>query len=128
MSIDALLWRRLDQPGHEAARLVRQQGGWELAGSAVFAHEGQPARLDYLVVCDAGWRTRSVRILGWVGSTPVALELQADGAHRWQLNAAECPTVAGCLDVDLGFSPATNLLPIRRLGLPVDGAADVRCS
>jgi hypothetical protein len=27
--------------------------------------------------------------------------------------------VTGCLDVDLAFTPATNLLPIRRLDLPI---------
>jgi uncharacterized protein len=33
--------------------------------------------------------------------------------------AMEIPAVAGCLDVDLAFTPATNLLPLRRLGLAV---------
>jgi len=33
--------------------------------------------------------------------------------------AMEIPAVAGCLDVDLAFTPATNLLPLRRLGLAI---------
>jgi hypothetical protein len=36
--------------------------------------------------------------------------------------------VQGCLDVDLGFSPSTNLLPIRRLKLEIGARADVRAA
>lgn len=122
----SILWRRLDQAGHEAACLVPHHGGWELAGSAVFAHEGAPVRLDYRIVCDSRWYTRSVRISGWIASASIALDLLADEGRGWKLNGIECPAVAGCPDIDLSFSPATNLLPIRRLGLDVAGAADVR--
>jgi hypothetical protein len=38
--------------------------------------------------------------------------------------AVELPEVAGCLDVDLAFTPATNLLPLRRLGLAVGEGRD----
>ena len=38
------------------------------------------------------------------------------------------PQVRGCIDVDLGFSPVTNTLPIRRLALPVGGEAAVRAA
>jgi hypothetical protein len=125
---NSILWQRLDQPGHEAAQLVQQQDGWELAGSAVFAENGDPVRLDYRVFCDARWHTRSVRVRGWIGSAPVALDIAADEGRRWRLNDGECPAVTGCLDIDLSFSPATNLLPIRRLGLTIGEAADVRAA
>jgi hypothetical protein len=36
--------------------------------------------------------------------------------------------VAGCIDLDLGFSPSTNLLPIRRLGLAVGQEAEVKAA
>ncbi len=34
----------------------------------------------------------------------------------------------GCIDLDLNFSPSTNLLPIRRLALTVGETADVRAA
>ena len=127
MSSHAILWRRLDLPGHEAARLDRSAAGWTLAGAAVFAHEGRPCRLDYLIQCDAEWRTRSAAVRGWVGDEPVEIAIEVD-AGRWRLNGAECPQVEGCIDVDLNFSPSTNLLPIRRLGLAVGEEAEVRAA
>lgn len=47
---------------------------------------------------------------------------------NWWLNEAEQPEVAGCTDIDLNFSPSTNLLPIRRLGLEVGEAAEVQAA
>lgn len=114
-----ILWRRVDPPGHEASRLYRRDGLWRLEGAAVFAHEGRPCRLDYRIACDHAWRTVSTSVSGWVGEREVEIEIAADEARVWRMNGAECPRVAGCIDVDLNFSPSTNLIPIRRLGLAV---------
>jgi len=124
----SVLWRRLDQPGHESARLFSQHSSWHLTGTAVFAHNQQPCRLDYRVVCESGWQTVSGRVAGWVGSETVEIELAVDSARRWWLNGTECPEVAGCIDLDLNFSPSTNLLPIRRLGLAIGQEAEVQAA
>jgi uncharacterized protein len=123
-----ILWRRLDRPGHEAARLTGQDSLWHLAGTAVFAHERQPCRLDYLVVCDSGWQTVSAQVLGWVGGETIKVELSVDSAATWRVNGTECREVSGCIDVDLNFSPSTNLLPIRRLNLGIGQEAKVRAA
>lgn len=128
MADQTILWRRLDRPGHESARLSFRDGSWRLAGTAVFAYDREPCRLDYLIVCDAAWQTRSGRVTGWVGERSVEVELAVDAARRWWLNGAECPDVTGCVDLDLNFSPATNLLPVRRLGLAVGQAAEIRAA
>jgi hypothetical protein len=124
----SILWRRLDQPGHESARLFFKDPSWHLMGTAVFAHNRQPCRLDYLVVCDSGWQTVSGRVTGWVEDETVEIELSVDAARRWRLNGTEYPAVAGCTDLDLNFSPATNLLPIRRLGLAIGQEAQVQAA
>lgn len=127
MPTDAIvLWRRLDLPGHDWARLSPRDGGWLLSGTALFAHEGLPCRLEYRVLCDAAFRTESATVEGWAGSEPVRVRLAADADRRWSLDSREQPQVQGCIDVDLGFTPATNLLALRRLDLPVGAAADVR--
>jgi hypothetical protein len=125
METDAILWRWMDRPGHEAARLGMDGQEWHLAGTSVFAHEGVPCRLDYLVVCDRDWRTVRARVDGWIGARTVACEVAVDADGRWRMNGGEVPAVAGCEDVDLNFSPSTNLLPIRRLGLEIGGEGAV---
>ena len=118
-----ILWRWLDRPGHDSARLQQIGGAWHLRGTSVLSHEGQPCRLDYLVACDAEWRTVGARVSGWIGERTVEVEIAVDADGRWRLNGVEAPEAAGCVDVDLNFSPCTNLLPIRRLRLEIGGEA-----
>lgn len=115
--MQAILWRGFFLPGHEACRLFFQDDQWHLAGTAVFSHNQLPCRLDYRVVCDSGWHTRSGRVSGWLGNTTVEIELRVAPDHQWWVNGQARPAVAGCIDLDLNFSPSTNLLPIRRLNL-----------
>lgn len=128
MTSHTLLWRRLDHPGHEAARLTQHESGWQLEGTAVFVHEQNPCCLAYQVLCDAAWQTVTGRVAGWVGDTAVAVEIAVDAERRWFLNGAECANVAGCVDLDLNFSPSTNLLPIRRLGLAAGQTVPVQAA
>ncbi|MDQ3222664.1 MAG: putative glycolipid-binding domain-containing protein [Gemmatimonadota bacterium] len=121
-----VLWRRLDVHGHDAASLRGADGGAELRGMAVFHDEGGPTALHYLVRCDAEWQTTEAAIDGWSGSRTVQLRVQRTRAGGWTLNGVPCPAVAGCVDLDLSFTPATNLLPLRRLDLLVGQAAEVR--
>jgi hypothetical protein len=123
-----ILWRRLDLPGHEAAELSRIAGGWRLSGAAVLAYSERPCRLQYVITLDAEWHTRRCRVRGYIGAAPARLSLARDPAGEWTVDDARAATLSGCDDVDLGFSPATNLLPIRRLGLSVGASAPVRAA
>jgi hypothetical protein len=128
ISVRTLLWRRLDRPGHEAARLVWHQPFWQLSGTAVWSHDGTVCRLEYAVACDAGWLTRHAWVTGWVGARHVRVDLLALTDRRWRLDGRACPAVDGCPDVDLSFTPSTNLIPVRRLGLAVGEEAAVRAA
>lgn len=123
-----ILWRRIDRPGHDAARLSATDQRWRLSGCAVFLHDGDPCRLDYEVICNRSWRTLSAAVLGWAGAMSVQVRVTAGEHGRWTLNGAACPEVDGCIDVDLNFSPSTNLLPVRRLALDVGAVARVRAA
>jgi hypothetical protein len=123
--MQAILWRRLDVPGHEWASLVRQDDDWVLSGTAILVHAERPCQLQYRVVCNRHWETVSSQIKGWTGGEPVDIRIDADANRRWKFGGVAHPAVEGCIDVDLGFSPATNLLPIRRLGLEVGEEAAV---
>jgi hypothetical protein len=124
MGVASILWRRLDTPGHDACRLDRRAAGWRLEGTAVFRHEGVPARLAYYVVCDLAWRTRQGYVQGWLGADSIEWSAARTNAGVWTLNGAIVPNLENCLDLDFGFTPATNLLQIRRLALDEGQVAD----
>jgi hypothetical protein len=117
------LWQRLDVPGHDACRLVELASGWLLQGTAVFLEADAPASLSYEVSCDAHWICQSAHVHGFHGGRSLDFRIARDGAGRFTLNDVPSALPAG-LDLDLGFTPATNLLQLRRLDLRVCQAAD----
>jgi hypothetical protein len=118
------LWRRLDTPGHDAALLTGTTAGWSLRGTAVFEHDGGPACLSYLVELDPGWRTRRGSIEGFVSGRAVRALVERH-AGGWTLDGAPVPGLGHLIDLDLGFTPATNLQQIRRAGLRVGESVDL---
>ncbi|MBA2686031.1 MAG: putative glycolipid-binding domain-containing protein [Gemmatimonadaceae bacterium] len=124
-----MIWNRLDTPGHDMATVARRGEGWRLAGHAIFTHEGRSSKLDYDIYCDERWRTHFVSVSGLASDVLVSHELTRglDGVWR-DADDAPFASLTGCIDIDLGFTPATNLLPIRRLALEIGASAPVRAA
>ena len=111
----SILWHRLDQArsgGHDGCLLSKTGDGWSLKGQAVFTQEGGSCGLSYEIDCDARWLTRAARVAGFLH-----YQLDRFGDSDWTLNGKRQTQVAGLIDLDLAFTPATNLLPIRRFDL-----------
>lgn len=122
---EIILWRRLDLPGHEIATIHRWLDEWRVSGVAVFVESGSPCRIEYEIRCDARWTTRGCALQGAIGAQAVHVNIEREVGGTWSVNGDEVAELHGCADIDLGFSPVTNLLPIRRLALPIGGRASV---
>lgn len=116
-TIECGLWRWLAGTGLERFELIRVGEEWVLRGT-ILARPESPAEARYQIVCDAQFRTRLVQVTLQDSGDERRLELSAENG-RWYANGQEAPSVRGAIDVDLGWSPSTNTLPIRRLGLGV---------
>lgn len=60
-----------------------------------------------------------------VGDRRVSIERSESG---WTVDGEARPDLAGALDIDITATPATNMLPVRRLGLPVGAHADIEAA
>ena len=125
---ETILWRRLDLPGHEIVTITPAADGWRLEGVAVLVESGRPCRIEYDIDCDLRWMTRRCAIRGHVGEQRVSLDVVRSSTGVWSIGGTEATALEGCDDIDLGFSPSTNLLPIRRLALPVGAHSVVRAA
>jgi|SRR5687767_3613061 len=126
MEMDTILWRRVDAAGHDACRLVEKDEGWRLEGAAAFRHDdGTSACLAYELSADGQWRTQEGTIRGWVGARAFDFRITQQSPGIWTLNDQAVSHLEGCVDLDLGFTPATNLFQIRRIALQVGQGADV---
>ena len=117
-------WRRLDVTGTDRCGLTRLGSGWRIDGAAEYADPRGPARLAYAVEADEEWRTLSGVVRGTVGVETVSLDIRRAEADRWSVNGRLVPGLDGLVDLDLGFTPATNLFPLRRLALRIGESAD----
>ena len=114
-----ILWRRLDSPGHDSCCLWKSGDGWQLSGTAIFLHDQRPCLLSYEVNTDSNWATCTANISGYVGKSIIALAIARTPNNYWSINNMELQEAADCIDLDLGFTPATNLIAIRRLSLAI---------
>ncbi|URK17966.1 putative glycolipid-binding domain-containing protein [Thalassospira sp. GO-4] len=114
-------WVDWDGKGLEHCVCQTDADGIKLEGVVIGTREGQYGG-SYLVVTDASYATREVRV-SYVGGAH--MHVTSDGKGNWFdcLADRDLPFLTGCFDVDIGITPATNMLPIRRLQLP---AGEVR--
>jgi hypothetical protein len=123
--VASVLWRRLNDEGSDVCHLFEQSSGWLVAGTAVFLEDNRIAELHYEVNCDARWITQTGFVSGSVGERRFDLEVSVDEERNWQVNGKAVPEASGCVDLDLNFTPATNLIQFRRLGLGIGTYAEV---
>lgn len=90
----------------------------------MFRHEGMAAHLAYQVTCDREWRSQRGQVRGWLGVETVDLTVARTAEGAWMLDGSVVPGLESCPDLDLGFTPATNVIPLRRLRLNEGQAAD----
>jgi uncharacterized protein len=113
----SLLWRRHDVPSMEHFRLWEHADGPRLEGTVVGVQARVPTTVTYVVDCAPDWTTRRARVEAIVAGVASRTELLVDDGGRWWRDGRELPELHGCVDVDISVTPATNTLPIRRLGL-----------
>ena len=120
----SLLWQRHDAPSIEHFRLWEHTEGPRLEGTVVGVSGDLPATVVYQVECAPDWSTRRAVVEAVVAGVAYHTELAVDEGGRWRRDGRELPELYGCADVDISITPATNTLPIRRLGLGAGEASD----
>ncbi len=119
------LWRRIDIPGMERCEIAATPDGFRLAGTSLFSLNDRPVEIRYSVALDAQWRTRIVGVHVRTPEEARSVALRADGDGGWEVGGKPVPDLEGAVDVNLAWTPATNTIPIRRLGLDVGKSAQI---
>ena len=113
-----ILWQGMIAPSMERFVAARTESGFQLSGLILQAHQDAPYVGRYSIEVDEAWRTRAVQV-ELENDGRHQIDLVTDGAGHWSRDGEPLPALESCLDVDLEWSPSTNTLPIRRLGLKV---------
>jgi len=120
-------WRSLTDGGAEQCTLWQRGDGHAIEGVAIRL-EGGYWRFDYRVELNALWLTERAEVRWRRAKASGRILLDHDGNGGWTVDGVPSAPLSGCRDVDFGFSPVTNLMPIRRLGSEAGAEVGVRAA
>ena len=126
--IETVRWTEWDGSGLEHCVLDVGDDAVIVESAVVGGRGGVPYGAHYRVRCDRDWRTREVR-LAYAGSS--SMHVETDGEGHWfdmRSGSAPIPELEGCCDIDIGVTPFTNTLPIKRLGLAEGASQKIRAA
>lgn len=117
--------RSLDSTEHFA--LSEQPQGWVLRGVSLLPLEGVPVEIRYEVAADTAWLTRraAVDVSSAGGSHQIEIDVSDDS---WVIDGSPVGELSGCEDIDFGWTPATNVIPMKRLDIEVGATAVTRAA
>lgn len=129
MTTRRVTWRRSDQvESDEQCTISMRDSGLSLVGTVIGAEGGRPVRVEYRVLTDARGLTTAVHIRDLRGFEQRTLALARDPKGAWTIDGRAARALKGCSDVDLGCSPSTNTLPIRRLRLGLGASQTIQAA
>ena len=124
-----MAWRRTDEIlADEHCTLTVRDSGLALIGTVLGADDGVPIRIEYRVLADATGQTTAVHVRDLHGFEQRTLAAERSAKGAWTVDGAAAPALRGCTDIDLGCSPSTNTLPIRRLRLKVGASSTIKAA
>jgi len=125
MTTRRVAWRRSDEvETDEHCTLGVRDNGLSLVGTVIGAEGGLPIRVEYRVLADRAGLTTAAHVRDLRGFETRTMTLERSAKGSWIVDGTTVRALSGCTDIDLGCSPSTNTLPIRRLRLAV-GASQV---
>src|SRR5262245_25347652 len=83
------VWRRVDKASVEHASVESTPDGIALHGTVLAAERGDPLRVDYRLLLDSSWRSRSLQAVQEFKGERRSLALAADAGGRWWLNGRD---------------------------------------
>jgi hypothetical protein len=129
MTTRRVAWRRSDEvDADELCTLTVRDNGLSLVGTVLGAEEGRPVRVEYRVLADRAGLTTAAHVRDLRGFETRTIVLERDAKERWTVDGIAKRALKGCTDIDLGCSPSTNTLPIRRLRLAIGASHTIQAA
>jgi hypothetical protein len=129
MTTRRVSWRRSDEVrADEHCTISFRDAGLSLVGTVLGAEGGVPFRTEYRVLTDGTGSTSAVHVRDLRGFMQRTLTLARDPKGAWTVDGVATKALRGCHDIDLGCSPSTNTLPIRRLRLGVGASKTIQAA
>lgn len=114
-----IAWKRFDERGEERCGFACHEGSCGTEGVGAVAINGSGFVFQYRIETDEGWRVRRAGIVTRLGADEFTAMIERNDEGAWTIGGVRTPRYDRCEDIDLGFSPSTNTLTLKRLALVV---------
>jgi uncharacterized protein len=129
MTTRRVSWRRSDElPTDEHCTMTVRDTGLALVGTVLGGEADVPVRIEYRVLADQQGLTTAAHVRDLRGFEQRTIALTRGAKGDWTVDGRTVRALKGCSDVDLGCSPSTNTLPIRRLRLAIGASHTIKAA
>ncbi len=129
MTTRRVAWRRSDEvETDELCTLAVRDNGLSLVGTIIGSELGLPVRIEYRVLADRAGVTTAAHVRDLRGFDTRTITVERDAKGAWTVDGTPAKELRGCTDIDLGCSPSTNTLPVRRLRLGIGKAETIKAA
>jgi hypothetical protein len=123
-----VMWVSLDEQKFEHLRVKNKKDGILADGMIIHLNSNNSYRIRYRIQCDSAWQVRKVE-MSRLDESDLSFVWHSDGNGHWMNNQSDAiPALDGCRDIDIYYSPFTNTLAIRRLGLNQGESAEINAA
>lgn len=124
-----VVWRRIhDDKSLEYFEASAAGSTRSMNGTIVTAFDDMPLLVEYSIQCASNGAASGVGIERAWGGEIRKLTLVADGPLRWRVDGVHNPALDGCTDIDIEWTPSTNVFPIRRLSGEASSQTEVKAA
>lgn len=120
------VWESKLLDSREDFTLVAGAGGYEMGGTTLIMHDDVRVEINYRVEVASDWSTRIATID--IAALALNHQVAVPKPGIWLINGERRTDLDGCSDIDLGWTPATNTIPIRRLQLEGRDSTTIRAA
>jgi hypothetical protein len=121
-----ILWTGIAYHSLENCLLTITDKGAVIHSTIVGIYADTLYKIEYRLSTNPYWETTFLEIKSQLYNTIEIIDLRKAGNGGWYVNGQSDATFDGCIDVDISLSPFTNTLPINRLKLSENAAAQIK--
>jgi hypothetical protein len=114
--VQVVLWSRIPDNGLEYCE-IHTLSVTTLRGQVITQLDSKPIYVSYNIHCEEDGATQSVDLSCRIDGLERNISLYRTIEDRWFCDGKELKEFIGLKDIDLGITPSTNTLAIRRLNL-----------
>ena len=120
------IWKSDVLNSMEYAGINKKESSWNIISTVILSlNEKESFKIDYAINLNGNWELKEAVINSNNLGIKKTINVKIDENKNWIIDGKKRLFLNTCTDIDLGFTPLTNTIPIRRLDLQINESAEI---